>query len=250
MLFAAAGIEVHDGDGCPALDGALSFDISAFRIDWKDIQINSLFNGIVLQGNGSGSTWSGLSLGTGSSGSTVRGLVIRGFNAAIYLRAGSDGNTIVGNYIGALQADGTYTSATSAETTWGVEVESANNTIGGTTAADRNVISGMLNAGAGVSLETTGATGNRVIGNYLGTNASGTPLGVGAEGVITRVGAFNNMIGGTAAGEGNLIAGAALRGIWITPDSGAGNAILGNSIYSNASLGIDLGISDEGGFAS
>ncbi|WP_189688244.1 cadherin domain-containing protein, partial [Pseudorhodoferax aquiterrae] len=196
---------------------------------------------IVLQGNGSGSTWFGLEFQSGSGGSTVRGLVIRGFNAAIYLRAGSDGNTIVGNYIGALQADGTYTSATSAQTTWGVEVESANNTIGGTTAADRNVISGMLNAGAGVSLETTGATGNRVIGNYLGTNASGTPLGVGAEGVITRVGAFNNMIGGTAAGEGNLIAGSALRGVWVTPSSGAGNAILGNSIYSNASLGIDLG---------
>lgn len=33
------------------LDGALSFDASVYQIDWKDIQLNSLVNGIVLQGN-------------------------------------------------------------------------------------------------------------------------------------------------------------------------------------------------------
>src|SRR5690606_11579937 len=45
-----------------ALDGALSFDISAFRIDWKDIQINSLFNGIVLQGNGASARVDGIEM--------------------------------------------------------------------------------------------------------------------------------------------------------------------------------------------
>ncbi len=45
-----------------ALDGALSFDISAFRIDWKDIQINSLFNGIVLQGNGASARVDGVEM--------------------------------------------------------------------------------------------------------------------------------------------------------------------------------------------
>ncbi|RCW63875.1 DUF4347 domain-containing protein, partial [Pseudorhodoferax soli] len=239
LNFGIAGTGVHTitlGSALPAITKPVVINASSD----DSFAANGNRPAIVLQGNGSGSTWFGLELQSGSGGSTVRGLVIRGFNAGIYLRAGSDGNTIVGNYIGQLQADGTYTSAASAEVTWGVEVASANNTIGGTTAADRNVISGMQSAGAGVSLETTGATGNRVIGNYLGTDANGTPLGVGAEGVIARVGAFNNTIGGTAAGEGNLIAGSALRGIWITPSSGAGNAILGNSIHSNAGLGIDL----------
>ncbi|PZP90094.1 MAG: hypothetical protein DI587_39580, partial [Variovorax paradoxus] len=239
LNFNIAGTGVHTitlGSALPAITKPVFID---GRSD-DSFAANGSRPAIVLQGNGSGSTWFGLDFQGGSGGSTVRGLVIRGFNAAIYLQAGSDGNTIVGNYIGALQADGSYTSAASAQTLWGVEVASANNTIGGTLAADRNVISGMQSAGAGVSLETSGATGNRVIGNYLGTDANGTPLGLGAEGVITRVGASDNRIGGTAAGEGNLIAGSALRGIWITPSSGAGNAILGNSIYANAGLGIDV----------
>lgn len=46
------------------------------------------------------------------------------------------------------------------------------------------------------------------------------------------------MIGGTAAGAGNTIANNTLRGIEIS--SGTGNSILGNSIYSNTNLGIDL----------
>ena len=51
----------------------------------------------------------------------------------------------------------------------------SNNTIGGTTAAARNVISG--NAGAGVSIFSSagsGATGNLVQGNFIGTDISGS----------------------------------------------------------------------------
>ncbi|PZP99453.1 MAG: hypothetical protein DI587_10215, partial [Variovorax paradoxus] len=202
---------------------------------------NSNRPAIVLQGNGSGSSWSGLSLGTGSSGSTVRGLVIRGFDKAIYLQSSSSGNTIVGNYLGPLQADGSYTSAASAQTTWGVLVEGANNTIGGTAAADRNVIAGALGSGANIGLQLVTASGNRIIGNYLGTNASGTPLALGGEGVYIRGSASNNQVGGTAAGEGNLIAGSGLSGVSVSAGAGTGNAVLANSIYANGGLGIDLG---------
>lgn len=44
------------------LDGALSFDASVFHIDWKDIQLNSLVNGIVLQGNAASATVEGFEL--------------------------------------------------------------------------------------------------------------------------------------------------------------------------------------------
>ena len=44
------------------LDGSLSFDLSAFRIDWKDIQLNSLVNGIILQGNAASAVVDGFEL--------------------------------------------------------------------------------------------------------------------------------------------------------------------------------------------
>jgi len=48
----------------------------------------------------------------------------------------------------------------------------------------------------------------------------------------------NNRIGGTAAGEGNTIAFSRSSGLQVT--GGKGLAILGNSIFSNNGLGIDL----------
>src|SRR5262249_52751147 len=47
----------------------------------------------------------------------------------------------------------------------------ANNVIGGTTAAARNVVSG--NAGDGVQVSGSGATANVVLGNYIGTDVNG-----------------------------------------------------------------------------
>lgn len=44
------------------LDGTLSFDISAFHIDWNDIQLNSLVNGIILQGNAASATVDGFEM--------------------------------------------------------------------------------------------------------------------------------------------------------------------------------------------
>ncbi|MGC3985226.1 MAG: DUF4347 domain-containing protein [Pseudorhodoferax sp.] len=238
--FGIAGSGIHTialGSALPAITKPVVIDGTT---DTASFAANGNRPAIELLGNGSGSTWVGLNFASGSGGSTVRGLAIRGFDYAIRLQAGANGNTIAGNYIGPLLADGTYTNAAGDRTTWGVSVESANNTIGGTTAADRNVISGALGSGANIVLQTATATGNRIVGNYLGTDASGTPLGLGGEGVYVRSGAANNRIGGTAAGEGNLIAGSAVAGVAIFTGAGAGNAILGNSIHSNGGLGIDL----------
>ncbi len=118
--------------------------------------------------------------------------------------------------------------------------EAANNTVGGTSAGQRNLISG--NNEAGVELWGAGATGNRVLGNWIGLNASGaTTLGNTWAGVWLNSGAAGNTIGGTAAGSGNMIAGqTAGDGIELRNDAGANNAILGNSIYSNSESGIDL----------
>ena len=114
----------------------------------------------------------------------------------------------------------------------------SNNTIGGPTAADRNVISG--NDGQGVRIDGAGATGNVLSGNYIGTNAAGTAGIANSSGGVAIVNsAASNTIGGLAAGAGNLIAYNTTYGVNVS-GTGTGNAILGNAIYSNTALGIDL----------
>ena len=89
-------------------------------------------------------------------------------------------------------------------------------------------------------IESSPSTGNLVQGNFIGTDVTGTsPLGNANHGVIIQVGASANMIGGTAAGSGNVIA--FNTGDGVTVVSGTGNAILSNAIFANGGLGIDLG---------
>ena len=102
-----------------------------------------------------------------------------------------------------------------------------------------NVISG--NTGDGVLIESGSPTdGALVQGNRIGTDASGL-LPVPNTGWGLHVLAGGVVLGGTGAGEGNVIAfnGTTTQG-GITIDSGTGNAIRGNSIHDNAGLGIDL----------
>src|ERR1051326_6170076 len=84
----------------------------------------------------------GLLISAGNS--TVRGLVINRFNFyGIYLQT-NGGNVVAGNYIG---TDATGTGSFAAPNNGsGVFMNSANNTIGGLTPADRNLISGNGNA--------------------------------------------------------------------------------------------------------
>jgi hypothetical protein len=77
-----------------------------------------------------------------------------------------------------------------------------NNVIGGTTAAARNVVS---NNQAGIDICCDGhPTGNKIAGNYVGTNASGdAALRNGNFGIRVDK-APNTIVGGTAA-ERNVI---------------------------------------------
>ena len=158
--------------------------------------------------------------------------------------AGATGNRVMGNYIGT-DASGTQDLGNTAT---GVSIFHApNNTIGGTTAGARNIISGngTVNLANGVVISGEGvqgdATSNQVVGNYIGTDVSGKlPLGNTAAGVFVLDGASNNTVGGTTAGARNVISGNGFDGITISDASTTGNRILGNSIFSNVGLGIDL----------
>ncbi|NUN97441.1 MAG: right-handed parallel beta-helix repeat-containing protein, partial [Candidatus Omnitrophica bacterium] len=119
----------------------------------------------------------------------------------------------------------------------GVFIENApSNLVGGATPGAGNLISG--NARYGVYLLDSKAVGNRVQGNRIGTDLTGSSdIGNASAGMYIKA-ATGNALGGTGAGEGNQIA-FNLAGVTIL--SGSMNPILSNSIFSNDGLGIDLG---------
>ncbi len=180
---------------------------------------------IVINAAGGGGVRA-LDLDPGSDGSTIRGLRIRS-SPGIAIRIFSPNNVIAGNYLGTNQAG---TAAFPNDV--GVYVQSSGNRIGGTVAADRNVISG--NTIDGVQLNTAGATGNLVQGNYIGLNAAGTAaLANTNQGVAILNDANNNTIGGTVAGAGNVISGNGGDGILFATVA-TDNAVEGNFIGTNA----------------
>ncbi len=148
---------------------------------------------IVLDGSGGG-TAEGLRIY--ASNVAVYGLNIQGFSAqGVTIGTGSN-NLIAGSYIG---TDATGTQA--AGNTHGILITSDNNTIGGTTAADRNVISG--NNGYGIVINGVSATGNIVEGNYIGTDAGGSGSLPNSSGALDITNSAAVSVGGTFTGNVN-----------------------------------------------
>lgn len=167
----------------------------------------------------------GLDLRTGSS--TIKGLVINRFGEcgifSFSFTAG--GNKIEGNFIG---TDPSGTIARGNDN--GVVLNSPNPTVGGTSPAARNLISGNLVNGVGIS-----DRGSTVQGNLIGTMKDGTmPLGNGYQGLAML--GFGNSLGTVA---NNTIAFNGGTGVTVVSGS-TGISILSNRIYSNGELGIDL----------
>jgi CSLREA domain-containing protein len=155
------------------------------------------------------------------SGNQSRGLEIQGSSAT--------GNSVVGNLIGT-DATGTADLGNGGDA---LRVEGASLTvIGGTSAAERNVVSG--NGGHGILLHNS--TNNTVRGNYAGTNAAGTAaIANGIDGIAVDGGGANT-IGGPGAGEGNLASGNTNQGISIFGvdfPSTTGNIVQGNKAGTN-----------------
>jgi hypothetical protein len=170
-------------------------------------------------------TIGGTTVGTGNviSGNQKYGIYIAG-----------NANQVKGNFIGTDAAG----AVALANGLYGVAiVDAADNTIGDTTAGACNLISG--NALVGILIAGSSSTGNKVQGNFIGTDISGTSsAGNGNSGVWIDEGS-DNTIGGTVSGAGSTIA--FNGGAGVTVSSGTGNAILSNAMFSNMDLGIDLG---------
>jgi uncharacterized repeat protein (TIGR01451 family) len=160
----------------------------------------------------------------------VRGLIINRFRGHGIVIAGLGGDLIEGNFIGT-DASGSVDLANSGDAVR-IIGQNGNNTIGGTAAAARNILSG--NGSWGIEINSSG---NLVQGNLIGVNVDGDPLGNGRDGVIIGS-ASDNTIGGTDDGAGNVIADN--LGVGVNILGGQGTSILGNSIFGNTNLGIDI----------
>lgn len=181
------------------------------------------------------------------------GYDFRGTHVGVQCSPGYGGpvwrNLVKGNLIG-LDVTGTVpTDPDSSPGGIGIILRGDHNVVGGTEPEARNVISGNRSGGVIIAYNPYSRddiTADNVIqGNFIGTDESGLrPVPNGRFGVEITGSSANNVIGGSEPGAGNLIAYHALHGVELHlgfPTSGTGNAILGNSIYANGGLGIELG---------
>jgi hypothetical protein len=183
--------------------------------------LGNSFEGVLIE-NATDASITGDGNGSQVISGNQQGVAVRG--------ATSTRNLIAGNLIGS-DKKGLAPIPNAAEGVW--IQDSPGNSVGGTTAAGQNLISSNH---WGLRLSGAGAVANLVEGNLIGTDISSqSPLGNEINGVIVTAGASNNTIGGTA---GNTIAFNVAAGVSI--ESGTGNTILSNSIWSNGRLGIDL----------
>jgi hypothetical protein len=236
-----------DGTGAPATADGLN--ITAGGTTVRGLVINRFGrNGIALSTNG-GDIIAGNFIGTDSTGTLNRGNsasgvlitttdntiggdtvdarnVISGNSQnGITLDGNSgvtSGNVIQGNIIG-LDASGSSALGNLID---GISTDLASDTqIGGTTAWDRNIISGN---GNGIGTSRGGA--RAIQGNYIGTDITGTvALGNANWGITSAQG--GSLIGGVVPGAGNLISGNKVAGI---------NLVLASSVVQGNRIGTDV----------
>jgi len=126
------------------------------------------------------------------------------------------------------------------------------NRIGGTTFAERNIISesdfpigGSIYAGNGITIQQSDS--NTIIGNYIGTNRHGTALLPNDYRAIIIAHGKGNIIGGTEPGEANIITGGNNREtVHLRFDDTYNNIISGNFIGTDTAGLLDLGVANYG----
>lgn len=145
-----------------------------------------------------------------------------------------EGNIIAGNYIG-VDAGGGGALGNQHN---GIYLGDVSTTlVGGSAAEARNLIS--ANAESGMYVWGTTGTGNRIQGNYIGTDVTGNVAMGNVSGGVVIGDSANNVVGtdgdGTADDvEGNLISGNGNQGVLVFGASSQHNVVAGNLIGTDA----------------
>lgn len=160
------------------------------------------------------------------SGNELQGVSIGGFQ--------SDGNRVSGNYIGTNAAG--LVPIPNRQSGVLLYNQASGNLIGGSTLAERNVVSG--NIGWGVDIK---ANANSIVGNWIGPVGDGLHSLGNSEGGIRIFEASNNRIGdGTAEGSNSIIGNGPV-GIQVSHIFSTGNSFSRNAIANHSTIEIDLG---------
>ncbi|XZE54378.1 PKD domain-containing protein [Planctomycetaceae bacterium SH139] len=187
----------------------------------------------IIGSNGSGNQWAGNQIAA-NGGVDWDGILITGETTSL--------NQVAGNLIGLGLQDQLLGNGRD-----GIRIAAGATltVVGGTTANERNVVS--AHPGAGIQITGFGTNDNQVLGNYVGTTASGmSAAGNGTYGVQLSAGAAHNEIGGTGTGEGNLIGQAGISSVFVTWSTTADNVIAGNTIGTNRTGTAALGGAEHG----
>ncbi|MCI0350270.1 MAG: putative Ig domain-containing protein, partial [Acidobacteriales bacterium] len=183
-----------------------------------------------------------------SAGNVIRGLAITRFTTAEFAGlfiAGGSNNVVQCSYFG-LAPDG----ATAKGNFDGVRIGgSFNNTIGGTSEAVRNVISGNLRNGVLIMGPVEGTQGSimqtLVQGNFIGTDVTGTQDSGNLANGVQIINSARNTIGGTGLAR-NVISGNSGEGVRIDGATATENLVQGNYIGLDAFGTADVGNSASG----
>lgn len=157
------------------------------------------------------------------SGATIKGFIIGRFTVGIEISGTSHDNIVAGNYIGC-----NYNATDTLSNTHGIEILSGpyHNTIGGSTASERNIFSGNNHVG----IRVVNSNSNMIKGNYVGLNRTGDGAVKNYDGISIEGTSKYNLIGGYTAAERNYVSGNDAYGI---PLFGTGcdyNIIVGNFV--------------------
>jgi CSLREA domain-containing protein len=252
------------------------FSLNGIELQGGDDTIEGNFAGTNPQGNAaepnqndgihiSNSSSNTIGGATPGARNVVSGNASDGIHIVGSIVGPATGNLIEGNFVGVnaagtgsvgIKASGSAAGTPAGNFLFGIEVSGGdNNTVGGTTAGARNVVG--LNA-AGIEVDD-GSQSNIIQGNFSGVGADGvTSVGNNLQGIVLRSddnlasplgpgqanepAVSNNLVGGTAVGDGNLVEFNGAAGIAVfgnplpnnaTPLPNNANSILGNSIFEN-----------------
>ena len=200
---------------------------------------NSQYGVWVSDTNTTGNVVVGNYIGTDATGSNA----IPNQSSGIFMGGGSSDNLVFKNVLSGNDGYGVFVTNTMDNTIWGnyiglnaggeIALGNTMSGIGIFSGAQVNAI-GPLNAISGnvqygIEIGGPATANNRVFGNYIGTDASGTnspgvqPIGIGIVG-----GATGNIIG--EGGGGNVLSGNTTYGVYISDPGTSSNNILGNLI--------------------
>ncbi|HCU23628.1 MAG TPA: hypothetical protein DF383_01325 [Deltaproteobacteria bacterium] len=231
-------------DGTSAGSGAIGLDVQAKPCRISNLVLKGFGSGIRLAGDGTnqvtqtylGSDESGMNAAPNSHGIVIESprneikenLISGNIESGIsILGNAAKANVISSNEIGVQKGGG----APLGNGAGIVVIDAADNRIGDEGAG--NIISS--NHSHGIRVEGALATGNRILGNFIGLGRNGvSALGNAGNGIVVN-GAPLNKIGGMEAGGANIISANGENGILILGPGASGNKIQANRIGTTAS---------------